>query len=90
MSDSCFEGMKQITEMIATRTGQYGVCVPTGDSRIVDTERGFFMTMDKSVEVLAENQTDPKLQTVQLRGLLRKFSVQRIHSEVQRSSCHLF
>jgi len=63
MGDSCFnEGMKQITEMIATRTGQYGVCVPTGDSRIVDTERGFFMTMDKSVEVFAEKiRADPKL-----------------------------
>merc|ERR1711907_924731 len=42
--------------------GQYGVCVPTGDSRIVDTERGFFMTMDKSVEVFAAKiKADPKL-----------------------------
>jgi palmitoyl-protein thioesterase len=62
MGDSCFNsGMKQITEMIATRTGQYGVCVPTGN-RLTDTTNGFFMTMNKNVDVFAEKiRKDPKL-----------------------------
>lgn len=63
MGDSCFnDGMKQITEIIATRTGQYGVCIPTGSNKIEDTERGFFMTMNKNVDVFAEKiRADPKL-----------------------------
>jgi palmitoyl-protein thioesterase len=62
MGDSCFNaGMKQITQMIAQRTGQYGVCVPTGN-RLTDTTNGFFMTMDKNVEIFAEKiKADPKL-----------------------------
>jgi palmitoyl-protein thioesterase len=62
MGDSCFNsGMQQITQMIAKRTGQYGVCVPTG-TRLTDTINGFFMTMDKNVDVFAAKvQADPKL-----------------------------
>lgn len=62
MGDSCFNaGMKQITELIGTQTNQYSVCIPTGN-RITDTTNGFFMNMDKSVDVFAEKiRADPKL-----------------------------
>ena len=46
--DSCFNsGMKQITSDTAKHAGVYGVCVPTGDSMIMDTINGFLMNMDK-------------------------------------------
>jgi palmitoyl-protein thioesterase len=63
MGDSCFNsGFQQLTASIAQQTGQYAVCVPTGDSATSDTANGFFMTMDKSVEVFAEKiRADPKL-----------------------------
>lgn len=63
MGDSCFNaGMKQITELIATTTGQYATCVPTGDNVITDTANGFFMTMNKNVDIFAEKiRADPKL-----------------------------
>lgn len=63
MGDSCFNsGMKEITELIGTQTGQYSVCIPTG-SRITDTTNGFFLNMDKSVDVFAEKiRADPKLE----------------------------
>jgi len=63
MGDSCFNaGMKQITQIIAQQTGQYGVCVPTGSNQASDTMDGFFMTMDKSVDVFAKKiKADPKL-----------------------------
>mgnify|MGYP002212807331 CR=1 FL=1 len=63
MGDSCFNaGMKQITEIISTRTGQYGVCVPTGSNDITDTAYGFFLTMNKNVDVFAEKiRKDEKL-----------------------------
>lgn len=38
-----------ITKLIAAETSQYAVCVPTGDNKGQDTNRGFFMTMDKNV-----------------------------------------
>lgn len=54
MGDSCFNpGMKQITEMTGEHTGSYSVCIPTGSDLSSDTNNGFFMTMDKNVEVFA-------------------------------------
>ena len=61
---SCFNGgMKQITTLIGKRLGTYAVCVPTGN-RLTDTLNGFFMTMDKNVDVFAEKiRNDTKLAT---------------------------
>lgn len=63
MGDSCFNpGMKQITEDIGTHMGSYSVCIPTGNSQIMDTINGFLMTMDKSIDVFAQKiKADPKL-----------------------------
>jgi len=63
MGDSCFNaGMKQITEIIGTTTGQYSTCIATGNSKISDTADGFFMNMNKNVEVFAQKiRADPKL-----------------------------
>jgi len=62
MGDSCYNaGMKQITELIGSQTSQYAVCVPTGN-RLTDAANGFFMTMDRNVDVFAEKiRKDPKL-----------------------------
>jgi len=55
MGDSCFNaGMKQITEDTGKHLGSYSVCIPTGADQASDTNNGFFMTMDKNVEVFAE------------------------------------
>lgn len=63
MGDSCFNsGMKQITEGTGQHLGSYSVCIPTGPDLGSDTDNGFFMTMDKNVEVFAEAiKKDPKL-----------------------------
>jgi len=63
MGDSCFNaGMKQITADTGTHLGSYSVCIPTGPDLNSDTNNGFFMTMDKNVEVFAEAiKKDPKL-----------------------------
>eukprot|EP01062_Namystynia_karyoxenos_P039774 TRINITY_DN2892_c0_g1_i1.p1 TRINITY_DN2892_c0_g1~~TRINITY_DN2892_c0_g1_i1.p1 ORF type:complete len:356 (+),score=163.46 TRINITY_DN2892_c0_g1_i1:79-1068(+) len=63
MGDSCFNaGMKQITEVVANVTGQYATCVATGGNKISDTSNGFFMTMNKNVDVFAQKiKADPKL-----------------------------
>merc|ERR1712048_1513057 len=63
MGDSCFNsGFKSLTDFIGQQTGQYSVCIPTGKNKISDTANGFFMTMDKSVDVFAEKiKADPKL-----------------------------
>ena len=54
MGDSCFNsGMNEITSIIGSRFGTYAVCVPTGN-RLTDTTNGFFMTMNKNVDVFAE------------------------------------
>eukprot|EP00756_Hemistasia_phaeocysticola_P038177 Hpha_TRINITY_DN16742_c0_g2::TRINITY_DN16742_c0_g2_i1::g.80467::m.80467/K01074/PPT; palmitoyl-protein thioesterase len=55
MGDSCFNaGMKQITEVIGNTTGKYSTCIATGATKIADTSDGFFMNMNKNVEVFAE------------------------------------
>merc|ERR1712194_587781 len=46
--------MKDITQIIATQTKNYAKCIPTGNV-LTDTTNGFFMTMDKNVDVFAEN-----------------------------------
>lgn len=63
MGDSCFNsGMKDITNIIAEKTGQYAVCVPTGANKVKDTNNGFFMTMNTNVDVFAAAiRKDPKL-----------------------------
>jgi len=63
MGDSCFEpGMGSITKAIASRTGSYAKCIPTGGNILTDTINGFLMNMDKSVDVFAEKiRADPKL-----------------------------
>ena len=54
MGDSCFNfGMKHITKLVGEQTDSYSVCVPTGDTRIEDTENGFFLSMDNNVDVFA-------------------------------------
>jgi len=54
MGDSCFNpGMKQITQKTGEHVGSYSVCIPTGATQAEDTNNGFFMTMDKNVEVFA-------------------------------------
>jgi len=63
MGDSCFNpGMKQITELSGQHLGAYSVCLPTGKTQSTDTMNGFFMTMDKNVDVWAEKvRADPNL-----------------------------
>jgi len=63
MGDSCFhKGFKSITAGIATKTGSYATCIPTGDNVISDSINGFLMNMDKSVDVFAAKiMADPKL-----------------------------
>ena len=46
--------MKDITKQIGTVLGSYAVCIPTGN-RLTDTTNGFFMTMNKNVDVFAAN-----------------------------------
>ena len=63
MGDSCFnEGMQGITDLIANTTGEYAACIATGKNKAQDTNNGFFMPMDKNVDVFAANiKKDPKL-----------------------------
>merc|ERR1712072_1240530 len=54
MGDSCFNpGMKSITAAVGKHLGTYAVCVPTGPDQASDTNNGFFMTMNKNVDVFA-------------------------------------
>jgi palmitoyl-protein thioesterase len=63
MGDSCFNaGFKQLTQGIATHTGSYAVCIPTGDTQAKDTNNGFFLSMENSLKVFAAKiRADPKL-----------------------------
>lgn len=64
MGDSCFnDGMIHIgnhtSELLG---GVYVTCVPTGDTKTEDTTNGYFLSMDKSVDVFASKiAADPKL-----------------------------
>jgi palmitoyl-protein thioesterase len=68
MGDSCFNpGMKSITNAVGKHAGSflkpaYSTCIPTGDTQAKDTNNGFFLNMDKSVDVFAQKiMSDPKL-----------------------------
>lgn len=63
MGDSCFNpGMKQITKVVGTVSGQYSVCVPGGSTQGSDTLSGFFVNMDKNVDIFAAKvRADPQL-----------------------------
>jgi len=63
MGDSCFnDGMIGITDLIGNTTGDYAVCIKTGKNKASDTDNGFFMSMDKNVDIFAANiKKDPVL-----------------------------
>jgi len=64
MGDSCFNsGIKSITRHISELLNNtYATCIPTGDTREKDTNNGFFLSMDASVEIFAGKvQADPAL-----------------------------
>jgi len=61
MGDSCFNaGMKEITELIGKQTKNTAKCIPTGN-RLSDTPNGFFMTMNKNVDVFADKIKQDKV-----------------------------
>jgi palmitoyl-protein thioesterase len=56
MGDSCFnDGMQHITKHTASLLGDnvYSTCIPTGKTRSEDTNNGYFLNMDASVDVFA-------------------------------------
>jgi palmitoyl-protein thioesterase len=55
MGDSCFnDGMQHVTERISSLLGGiYSTCIPTGDTVTQDTNNGYFLNMDASVDVFA-------------------------------------
>jgi len=68
MGDSCFNpGMKSITAAVGKHARSilkpaYSTCIPTGDTQASDSNNGFFMNMNKNVEVFAQKiKADPKL-----------------------------
>jgi Palmitoyl protein thioesterase. len=64
MGDSCYnEGsMQYITERVASLTGNYATCVPTGDNHHDDVLNGYFMSMDEDIDIFAKKiKQDPKL-----------------------------
>jgi palmitoyl-protein thioesterase len=55
MGDSCFNrGMANIAEGAGNHMGVYSVCIPTGDTRIKDILNGFILSMDDSVDIMAQ------------------------------------
>ena len=55
MGDSCFNsGMQNIVEHTGTLLGVYSTCIPTGSNQREDTNNGYFLNMDASVDVFAE------------------------------------
>lgn len=65
MGDSCFNsGMINIGNYTSDLLGGvYVVCIPTGSTHAEDTTNGYFLNMDKSVDVFASKiAQDPKLQ----------------------------
>jgi len=64
MGDSCFNGgMQSITKQTSDLLGGvYTVCIPTGKNQREDTINGYFMSMNKNVEIFAEKiRKDPHL-----------------------------
>lgn len=70
MGDSCFNpGMQHVTERISTilsdMAGEvvHSTCIPTGDTVTQDTNNGYFLNMDASVDVFATKvRADASLQ----------------------------
>ena len=59
MGDSCFNrGMANIAKESGEYMGVYSTCVPTGITRIKDTLNGFILSMDASVDVMAQSIKD--------------------------------
>jgi palmitoyl-protein thioesterase len=64
MGDSCFNsGMIHATQMVSQLLNVYTVCIPIGASQSEDTNNGYFLNMDASVDYFAEKV----LEDVQLR-----------------------
>jgi len=96
MGDSCFNsGMKHIGEHTSDLLqGAYVVCIPTGDTQAEDTTNGYFLNMDKSVDVFAAKiASDPKLQNGfhaigfsqgnnVLRGYIARYNTPTVHTFV--------
>jgi palmitoyl-protein thioesterase len=64
MGDSCFNsGMQHIAAHVSTLLGgTYSTCIPTGATQSEDTNNGYFLNMDASVDVFAQAiQQDPQL-----------------------------
>uniref|UniRef100_A0A7S1CYF3 Palmitoyl-protein thioesterase 1 n=1 Tax=Cyclophora tenuis TaxID=216820 RepID=A0A7S1CYF3_CYCTE len=64
MGDSCFnDGFRNLVKRSSNLMGGvYSVCVPTGKNQAEDTNNGYFLNMDASVEIFAANiRKDPKL-----------------------------
>ena len=64
MGDSCFNSGFQnlVKRTSALMGGVYAICVPTGDTQTQDTNNGYFLNMDASVEVFADKiRQDPQL-----------------------------
>jgi len=90
IGDSCFnEGFTDFTEQIGDYLQTYSVCIPTGETREEDVYNSFFMGMEKSVDVFAENiLKDPQLQggfhaigVSQGNILIRGYIIKYIHKE---------
>ena len=96
MGDSCFNsGMIHIGEHTSELLGGvYVTCVPTGDSQAEDTTNGYFLNMDKSVDVFASKVAeDPKLQNGfhaigfsqgnnVIRGYIARYNTPTVHTFV--------
>jgi palmitoyl-protein thioesterase len=55
MGDSCFNsGIRHAMELVAQWLNVYTVCIPIGASKSEDTNNGYFLNMDASVDYFAE------------------------------------
>jgi palmitoyl-protein thioesterase len=64
MGDSCFNsGMQQLTAKVSEMlNGVYTVCIPIGSSQSEDTNNGYLLNMDASVDIFSEAaRQDPNL-----------------------------
>jgi palmitoyl-protein thioesterase len=65
MGDSCFnDGMQHVVQRISSLLGEgvYSTCIPTGNTVTEDTNNGYFLNMDASVDVFATKvRADPAL-----------------------------
>jgi len=96
MGDSCFNsGMIGIGNHTADLLrGAYVVCIPTGDTKAEDTTNGYFLNMDKSVDVFAAKiAEDPQLRygfhavgfsqgNNVIRGYISRYNTPTVHTFV--------